>query len=99
MVRAALRREMLLALMRLWDKDPRAVGMVSIAKLCNEDVIEALVADPAGRHPIPGIEPQIKQELNQFAKKAKELVSQYSEGGSHFEVFQKLKTLRDKHLA
>jgi hypothetical protein len=47
-VRAALRREMLLALMRLWDKDDRAVGMHSIAaKLGDKRVIDALAADRA----------------------------------------------------
>ncbi len=44
-VRAALRREMLLALMRLWDKDGRAIGMQFFASAMREEfVIEALAA-------------------------------------------------------
>lgn len=45
-VRLALRREMLLALMRLWDRQSDAVGMRSIANtLGDKRVIEALAAD------------------------------------------------------
>lgn len=50
-VRSALRREMLLALMRLWDKDSRAVRMKeSIADvLRDQSVVHALAADSAAR--------------------------------------------------
>ena len=45
-IRMALRREMLLALMRLWDRNSDAVGMVSIANaLKDKRVLEALVAE------------------------------------------------------
>src|ERR1700737_1173641 len=45
-VRAALRREVLLALMRLWDKDARAVGMETIANTLREkSVIDTFAAD------------------------------------------------------
>ncbi len=45
-VRQALRREMLLAMMRLWDDDERAVGMKAIATtLTDSCVIDALVAE------------------------------------------------------
>src|ERR1700676_4200853 len=56
-VRAALRREMLLALMRLWDKDARAVGMNTIAAtLGDKRVIDALAADRAARVGLPEAE-------------------------------------------
>src|SRR6202167_540380 len=49
-VRVALRREMLLALMRLWDKIPGAIRMDSIAEtLRDKRVIDALAADRANR--------------------------------------------------
>jgi hypothetical protein len=45
-IRQALRREMLLALMRLWDNASRAVGMRSVSKaLGNRRVVDALAAD------------------------------------------------------
>ena len=45
-IRDALRRDVILALMRLWDKDRRAVDMKSIANsLCDTRVVNALAAD------------------------------------------------------
>jgi AbiU2 len=44
-IRQVLRREMLLALMRLWDNNPKAVGMASIAKSLKDDgLVDALAA-------------------------------------------------------
>jgi hypothetical protein len=98
-VRAALRREMLLALMRLWDNDKKAVGMVAIATTIDESVvIRALAADRAARFSLPGVEDQMRQELSRIAGEAKTLIDQYSAGGSHENLFKKLRTLRDKHL-
>jgi hypothetical protein len=70
-LRAALRREMLLALMRLWDKDARAVGMDSIAAtLGDKCVIDALAADRAARIGLPEAEGQMRKELGQCADAA-----------------------------
>jgi hypothetical protein len=45
-VRMALRREMLLALVRLWDRDSNALGMVSIANtLKDRRILDALVTE------------------------------------------------------
>jgi hypothetical protein len=45
-LRQALRREMLLALMRLWDNTPQAVGMRSIANsLQDKRIMDALAAE------------------------------------------------------
>lgn len=45
-IRAALRREVLLALIRLWDKDSRSVGMLSIARALDDTrIIEALAQE------------------------------------------------------
>ena len=49
-IRQALRREMLLALARLWDRDSRAVSMVSIANcLENGQIVDALAEERAGQ--------------------------------------------------
>jgi len=98
--RAALRREMLLALMRLWDKDARAVGMESIAAtLGDKCVIDALAADRAARIGLPEAEGQMRKELGQCADAAITLVDKYSDGGSHGAVRRKLKKLRNERLA
>ena len=48
-VRTALRREVLLALMRLWGNDPRVVSMKSIANtLQDKRVIDAFAAEQSG---------------------------------------------------
>jgi hypothetical protein len=99
-VRSALRREMLLALMRLWDKDSRAVRMKeSIADvLRDQSVVHALAADSAARG-MAGWEDQMKSELSQRALKAIALVDKYSKGGSHCGVLENLRRLRHERLA
>jgi hypothetical protein len=98
-VRAALRREMLLALTRLWDKDARAVGMESIAAtLGDKCVIDALAADRAPRFGSEA-EGQMRKELGQCADAAILQINKYSEGGSHGVVRRKLKKLRNERLA
>jgi hypothetical protein len=99
-VRTALRREMLMALMRLWDKDARAIGMDSIAAtLGNKNVIDALAADRAARIGLPEAESQMRMELGHRADAAIKLVGKYTEGGSHAAVRRKLKKLRNERLA
>jgi hypothetical protein len=91
---------MLLALMRLWDKDARAVGMNSIAAtLGDKRVIDALAADRAARVGLPEAEGQMRKELGQCADAAIMLVSKYSEDDSHGVVRPKLKELRNERLA
>jgi hypothetical protein len=99
-VRSALRREMLLALMRLWDKDSRAVRMKeSIADVLREQsVVHALAADSAARG-MAGWEDQMRSELSQRAVKAIALVDKYSKGGSHHTVLKNLRRLRHERLA
>jgi hypothetical protein len=97
-VRVALRREMLLALMRLWDKDNRAVRMDSIAAaLRKKHVIDALAADRAASIGLP--EAEVRKELGQRADAAVALIEKYAKSGSHGAVREKLKTLRDERLA
>jgi AbiU2 len=99
-VRAALRREVLLALMRLWDKDPRAVGVEAIAKTLREkSVIDTLAAERAARLGLPESIDQMRKDLGERADAAIALVNKYSLGGSHYDVRKKLQMLRNKHLA
>jgi hypothetical protein len=99
-VRAALRRETLLALMRLWDKDSRAVRMEEIAKILKgKKIIDALAADRASRFRDVHIEAEIKQDMTRKAKEATDLIDAYSKSGCNEAVLEKLRTMRHERLA
>jgi hypothetical protein len=75
-LRQALRREMLLALMRLWDNNSQAVGMKSIANnLQDKRIMDALAAECEAH------------------------IDTYTDGGSRYSTYKKLKRLRGEHLA
>jgi AbiU2 len=98
--RIALRREMLLALMRLWDTTNRAVRMESIAAtLSQKDVIEALAAGRVGRRAWPGDIDRMRANLEDKAAQVIQLVNKYKQGGSRDAVLKKLRTLRHERLA
>jgi hypothetical protein len=100
-VRLALRREMLLALMRLWDRDGRNVGMeLSIADLLrDQSVVHALAADRVARMGMASWEDEMRSELSQRTSEAIALVEKYSETGSHYATLRKLRRLRNQRLA
>jgi hypothetical protein len=100
-VRLALRREMLLALMRLWDKNSKTVRMKeSVADILrDQSVVNALAADRAARIGMADEEDQMRSDLSQRASEAIALVAKYSEGGSHYAVLEKLRKLRHERLA
>ena len=92
---------MLLALMNLWDRDGRNVGMeFSIADLLRDQaVVHALAADRAVRIGMADEEDQMRSDLSQRASEAIALVEKYSETGSHYATLRKLRRLRNQHLA
>jgi len=99
-IRMALRREMLLALVRLWDKDARAVGMEAVAEALGDgQLLDALAKDRATSIGMPEAESQMRVELGQKADKAILLVRKYSQGGSHYATHRKLRKLRNVRLA
>lgn len=99
-MRTALRREMQLALMRLWDKDDRAVRMSKIvATIRKSAVIDALAADRARGSDWPGEVNMMRADLQAKADKVIKLTRKYSEGGSRNAILKSLKCLRDEWLA
>jgi hypothetical protein len=99
-VRSALRREMLLALTRLWDKDHRNVGMYYVADaLRDDDIFDFLVTERVQRLGIPEAELGMRQSLVQLRDHALPLIDSYAKGGTKFSVLEKIKTLRNKRLA
>ena len=98
-IRTALRRELILALIRLWDKDSRAIGMECIANaLGNKKVIDALVLARVDQSS-EDLE-AIRADLSEKADKAILLVDKYIEDdGAGNAVYKKLRYLRNERLA
>lgn len=98
--RTALRREMLLALTRLWDKNKRAIRMDSVwTTLRDKEVIDALALDRAKRGGWLEVLDEVKDDLTKKAEEAVLLLDKYREGGTHCMVLAKLRALRHEHLA
>lgn len=101
-VRWSLRREMLLALMRLWDTNKQGLRMTAIAEaLRDEQFFSALVARRASgmRLSAAGVADCMRRTLEPKRDTVLQLVQKYSEGGSGFGVLDKLRTLRHERLA
>ena len=99
-IREALRREVVLALMRLWDNNSRALNLKKVADdLANPDVIDAFARDRASRLPIPGAEAGIRKDMQKHADVGLVLIRKYLRGGSHADVLLRLRTLRNEWLA
>lgn len=101
-IRLSLRRELLMALMRVWDTNKQAVRMSLIAdRLRDRSFFEALVqfrADRIGLHsrftPVA-----MREALTPKRDHVLKLIDKYSMNGTAFEVLQRLRTLRHQHLA
>ena len=101
-IRLALRRELLLALTRVWDTNTKAVRMSLIAdRLRDRTCFEALVQFRVGRTgPRSRFTPDImREELTPKRNQVLKLINKYYVDGTAFEVLKKLKTLRNEHLA
>ncbi len=98
--RIALRREMLLALMRLWDKPKGAVRMEFIAATLNKrGVIDALALDRVHRLGLPEALDEMRDDLRRKRDEVVRLVNKYKDDGAHHAVYEKLLTLRHERLA
>lgn len=96
----ALRREMMLALMRLWDKSRRAVCMQSIAAdLRRNNIIDLLARDRVDALGLPDAFDEMRIDFKRRMDEVVALVSKYTDGGSHEAVLKKLLSLRHEQLA
>lgn len=98
-VRVALRRETLLALMRLWDKPRKAVRLDQITASLAGDVVDAIVAKALAHIKIPEAEDQIREDVLASIAQATELADRYARNGQHLAVLKKLTTFRHERLA
>ena len=101
-IRLALRRELLLGLTRVWDKNTKAVRMTLIAdRLGDKNCFEALVQFRVGRIGLRSrfAPDAMRKELKPKRDQVLKLIRKYFENGTAFDVLEKLKTLRNEHLA
>jgi hypothetical protein len=98
--RTALRREMLLALTRLWDTNKKAIRMTSIvATLGEKEVIDALALDRVDHLGWPEAIDDMRNDLATKVGAVVLLVNKYKEGGGQHAVFMELLALRHERLA
>ncbi|EHP44224.1 hypothetical protein OR16_04582 [Cupriavidus basilensis OR16] len=100
-IRMALRREVLMALMRVWDKDKRAVRLTAIAEvLRSKKCFEALVHARAARINI-GPDPigDMRSALEPKRDEILRLVRKYLEKGDGSSILESLRAIRHERLA
>jgi hypothetical protein len=101
-IRLALRREMLLALMRMWDTTKRGLRMTAIAeKLRDKRFFDALVETRAARLNLRSsfASASMRKALEPKRDAVLTLIQKYMKDGDAFEVFDKIQTLRHEQLA
>lgn len=101
-IRLSLRRELLLALSRLWDKNPDAARMNLIAANLRDPILfDALVQSRAQRFRSGSkfASEALRKALTEKRNQILNLINKYSQGGKAFQVWENLKTLRNEHLA
>jgi AbiU2 len=99
-VRTALRREVLLALMRVWDRSQNAIRMDFIrGSIATKRIIELLAKQRAGQLGLPEEADAMAKDLASAANKAVKLIDKYSKGGAKWPVIEQLQRLRHERLA
>lgn len=98
--RTALRREMVLALIRVWDKSPLGIRMQSIwHDLRDAELVDALALDRARRLGFEEVYEYMKEELSKRADTVVALIGKYMEGGARNNILETLRALRHERLA
>lgn len=101
-VRWALRREMMLALMRLWDTNTESVRMTKIAAmLSDKQLFLALVDQRVASMKLSsiGVRETLLESMESTRCDVLKLVRKYSKDGSGHAVFDKICALRHERLA
>ncbi|WP_413192324.1 hypothetical protein [Pararobbsia alpina] len=97
-VRFALRREVLMALLRVWDGEKKAVSVMRIvAELRHPDAVEKLISERTDNQGFFG--EHLRHYLPERIECAGELVDKYAKGGECEAVLKKLVRLRNVSLA
>jgi AbiU2 len=98
--RTALRREMVLTLIRMWDTHPKGLRMQSIwHDLRDPEVVSALASDRAKRMGLSDVYEAVRADLAAKANEVIGLIGKYIEGGPRNNVLESLRVLRHERLA
>jgi hypothetical protein len=99
-IHTALRRELLFALIRLWDTNKQAVRMTLIKEIIeNPQVIDALAEDRAKNMHLQDVVGFVRDDLGAKAGEVSQQIGEYMEGGSKHYLWIKLNHLRHERLA
>ena len=99
-IRSALRREMVLAVYRLWDSNKDAIKMTRIAEaLKQSDTIRALARERSAVIRFPDLEDEMRADLQRKADTVLDVINSYLKGGSNHDAFERICYLRHKRLA
>lgn len=100
-IRIALRREVLLTLMRLWDRDSRTVKLTAIAEFLRDNTLfDALVCQRARNlgHSVD-VTDNMREALEPKRNEILRLVRKYTDSNEHASVLDRLRILRHEQLA
>lgn len=102
-IRLSLRRELIMALNRIWDvNQPAAIRMNLIEeRLKDKNFFDSLVQDRSERLGLRSIHASdaMREALTPKRDQVRKLINKYKEGGAAYQVREKLRTLRHEHLA
>lgn len=100
LTRTALRREMVLALIRVWDTSPRGIRIQSIwHDLRDAELVDALALDRARRLGFEDVYEYMREEFSKSAEAVLALIGKYMDGGVGNNVLETLRALRHERLA
>ena len=101
-VRIALRREMVMAMMRIWDTNPESVRMSLIAEtLKNKAFVRQLMARRASRlgKTAESIGHLLNDSLETQRRQVLNLIRKYQHGGTGYDALERIRLLRHERLA
>lgn len=98
--RSALRREVVLALVRLWDTNKQSVRMDAIWNILREEeIIDALVQERASKMGLADVLVYVREDLSAKTAEVLRLIGKYRAESPRHAVLLKLRTLRNERLA
>jgi hypothetical protein len=99
-VRNALRREMLMALMRVWDRAHSAQSMAAVVKaIHDQDTWNAIVAHRRSGCGFAFLEDHLVGDLERMRDTVQAIHDKYAKGGPAHSTLKALIQLRNNHLA
>jgi len=101
-IRLALQREVVLGLMRLWDKNPDAVKIMSMRELLRgKDFIRRLIADRSARLNMRSthVSERLAEKLVPQYKDLVRAINEYMPGRPKHDIYKRMRDIRDQRLA